>query len=415
MKKIVKVVLYCCILFNTSYGFAKELLIATTLSTDATAHIIKKWEETQKNISINTLNRTSNSIERLVDSPFNNKIDLILTSSPMLMDHLREGKHLEAIPLNIDENINRFIPERLNNFVVPIALSGFGILSNKTYLNNNSLNIPITWEDLTQSSYQELVLMSSPSRSDTNHLMIEAVLQQYGWEKGWELLLKIGGNLATISSRSFSVGSKIKTGVGAIGITIDNYAFLLADDSNLVFHYLPTNVVSPTFIAVSANSQHKEEAFQFIQFLLSPEGQKIISDPETGKYPVYQLPPTSPLFQQQIRLLQTNDIDYDLVIKRQDLVKLLFDTAITFRLNQLKENWKLLYDVENKKQQKLTDIEKLLTQVPVTAEQANDANYYTQFSQSVNKSRLTVIQWQAFFQTNNQKVIDELEKQNASF
>lgn len=52
--------------------------------------------------------------------------------------------------------------------------------------------------------------MSSPSRSDTNHLMVESLLQQKGWVKGWETLLTSAGNLVTISSRSFGVADKIK-------------------------------------------------------------------------------------------------------------------------------------------------------------------------------------------------------------
>ena len=72
--------------------------------------------------------------------------------------------------------------------------------------------------------------MSSPSRSDTNHLMVESLLQQKGWIKGWETLLTTAGNLVTISSRSFGVADKIKSGPGVAGPVIDNYANLLLND-----------------------------------------------------------------------------------------------------------------------------------------------------------------------------------------
>ncbi len=52
--------------------------------------------------------------------------------------------------------------------------------------------------------------MSSPSRSDTNHLMVESLLQQKGWIKGWETLLTTAGNLVTISSRSFGWQIRLK-------------------------------------------------------------------------------------------------------------------------------------------------------------------------------------------------------------
>lgn len=39
-----------------------------------------------------------------------------------------------------------------------------------------------------------------------------------------------GGNLVTISSRSFGVADKIKSGPGVAGPVIDNYANLLLND-----------------------------------------------------------------------------------------------------------------------------------------------------------------------------------------
>lgn len=82
--------------------------------------------------------------------------------------------------------------------------------------------------------------MSSPSRSDTNHLMVESLLQQKGWIKGWETLLTTAGNLVTISSRSFGVADKIKSGLGVAGPVIDNYANLLLNDPHLAFSYFPS-------------------------------------------------------------------------------------------------------------------------------------------------------------------------------
>lgn len=81
--------------------------------------------------------------------------------------------------------------------------------------------------------------MSSPSRSDTNHLMVESLLQQKGWEEGWATLLASAGNLVTISSRSFGVADKIKSGLGVAGPVIDNYANLLLNDPHRhlpIFH-----------------------------------------------------------------------------------------------------------------------------------------------------------------------------------
>jgi phosphoglycerate transport regulatory protein PgtC len=87
----------------------------------------------------------------------------------------------------------------------------------------------------------------------------------------------------TISSRSFGVADKIKSG-GVAGPVIDNYANLLLNDPHLAFTYFPRSAVSPTYVAVLNNSQHPNEARRFIRYLLSPEGQRILADANTGKY-----------------------------------------------------------------------------------------------------------------------------------
>lgn len=54
----------------------------------------------------------------------------------------------------------------------------------------------------------------------------------------------------TISSRSFGVADKIKSGLGVAGPVIDNYANLLLNDPHLAFIYFPQSAVSPTYVAV---------------------------------------------------------------------------------------------------------------------------------------------------------------------
>lgn len=49
-------------------GQKNELVIATTFSPDATAYIISRWQTQPQSVIIRTLNRTSASLEQLLDS-----------------------------------------------------------------------------------------------------------------------------------------------------------------------------------------------------------------------------------------------------------------------------------------------------------------------------------------------------------
>lgn len=221
---IMQLCFFIILLNSVGISHAKndELVIATTFSPEATQAIVTNWNAREDGMPIRTINRTSASLERLLDTDALENVDLILTSSPMLMHHLQQHNRLSALP-DIPEYSQRLIPESLKGSVAAVAFSGYGILTNRKWMEQNKLPIPKTWDDLTNSQYQGSLLISSPSRSDTYHLMIESLLQQRGWDDGWRILLGMSGNLATVSSRSFGVADKIKVGAAPI---IDNLSLI---------------------------------------------------------------------------------------------------------------------------------------------------------------------------------------------
>ncbi|QIQ22380.1 ABC transporter substrate-binding protein [Zophobihabitans entericus] len=387
---------------------SKELVIGTTFSTDATVHLIKVWEQQSNHFPIRTLNRTSMSLNQLLSTSKAGNVDLILSSSPMLFDSLQSKGELADLPATIKQH-SQFVPEVLQNTTAAFSISGYGILSNSAQFESLNISIPGDWYDLVNPALQDLVIISSPSRSETNHIMLEALLQQQGWDKGWELISQISANVGTISSRSFGVADKIQANLGAAGITIDNYANLLTQNESLggnrlVFHYFPNFPVSPTFISVTAKSTHKAEALTFIQFLLSEEGQRALSDSETGKYPIQPLSTDNPLAEKQQFLFSQPQINYDLLLKRQELVKLLFEHAITYRLNQLKTNWRLIYAKEQAVGRQLPEVRAIIASFPITEQQSVDDDYLNNFNLSSE-----LLKWQEYFSQQQAELVKTLE------
>ncbi|MGY9368519.1 phosphoglycerate transport regulator PgtC [Citrobacter pasteurii] len=392
----------------TCLAQGKELVMATTFSPGATAWIIQRWQTEPGSVMIRTLNRTSSSLEQLLDTANAENVDLILTSSPMLLQHLQEHQKLAPFDNALPES-QRLVPESIRSTSVAVAISGFGLLINRSSLTARHLPPPTDWGDLTHPKYQNALLMSSPSRSDTNHLMVESLLQQKGWQEGWATLLASAGNLVTISSRSFGVADKIKSGLGVAGPVIDNYANLLLNDPNLTFNYFPHSAVSPTYVAVLKNSPRANEAQRFIRYLLSPEGQRILADANTGKYPVTSLAADNPRAAQQAILMKQPPLNYRLILKRQQLVQRMFDTAISFRLAQLKDAWRALYSAEARLKHPLPEIRALLTQVPIDARSSEDEAWLAQFD---NKSfaEQQMMEWQLWFLKNQRLAISKLEE-----
>ncbi|WP_109427959.1 ABC transporter substrate-binding protein [Aggregatibacter kilianii] len=393
--------------FGRVYG--NELVIGTTFSPESLSYLITEWEKQPNAAPIRMLNRTSNSLNKLFDDEKNDNIDLVLSSSPMLFYHLQEKQRLAALPDKFSQG-KKFVPEILQKTTVAFSLSGYGILSNVSLLENAEVDVPTDWSGLISPNLQGLVIMSSPSRSDTTHIMIEALLQKQGWQQGWALIHQIMANVGTISSRSFGVVDKVQAGLGAAGITIDNYANLLthynADPhSALMFKYFPNFPVSPTFIAITTNSANSRQASAFIHFLLSNSGQSTLYHSKMGKYPIIPLAKSHPLYAAQQFLFSQPTIDYQLMLKRQDVVKLVFEHQIIHRLAQIQENWKILYQKEQQAGHTLPELRKFLTALPVTEKQAADENYLETFN-----SNEALLDWQQFFMLQQMRFVDAVEK-----
>jgi phosphoglycerate transport regulatory protein PgtC len=249
----------------------------------ATAWIIARWQTEPGSVMIRTLNRTSASLEQLLDTANAENVDLVLTSSPMLLQHLQE--HQKLAPFSgAPAASQRLVPESIRATSVAVAMSGFGLLINRSALTTRHLPAPADWDDLTDPRYQGALLMSSPSRSDTNHLMVESLLQQKGWIKGWQTLLASAGNLVTISSRSFGVADKIKSGLGVAGPVIDNYANLLLNDPHLAF--ILSAVGGVAYLRCGAQKQPARQRSAAVYSLSAEPGRP--ADPRRREYRKYR-------------------------------------------------------------------------------------------------------------------------------
>ncbi|MFZ2614046.1 MAG: ABC transporter substrate-binding protein, partial [Raoultella planticola] len=147
---------------------------------------------------------------------------------------------------------------------------------------------------------------------------------------------------------------------------------------------------------------------RFIQFLLSPEGQQALSDTNTGKYSIIPDPGNTPRARQQRQLLSEPSLNYQLILQRQRLVQKLFDTAISFRLSQLKDAWRALHNAEARLKTPLPEVRALLTAMPVSEQQSRDEDYLRQLDNKDRAEQL-MMEWQLFFQEQQRQAIVKLE------
>lgn len=232
------------------------------------------------------------------------------------------------------------------------ALSAYGVAWNEAYLAEHRLPVPRGWRDLTAPVYAGHVGISSPSRSGTTHLVVEALLQSEGWEQGWRMWREIGGNLATVTARSFGVSAGVARGRFGIGITIDFLAQPAGLDAGPVRFTVPDpQIFAPASIALLRHAQNREAADAFVDFLLSVAGQRLLLDPAVGRQPI-----RPELYAEGAsegpNPFRTGEagagwrFDAGRSAARYELINLMFDELVTFRLADGAAIWRTVNEVE---------------------------------------------------------------------
>lgn len=310
----------------------KELVILTTFSREPLLPLIDEFSKQYQDVDVQVVHRRAQSSVQMLSKSYIQNIDIVLSSSPYLMQHLAENGRLTTLP-------ERFqAPEWLRPYMLPpagqvvtIGYSGAGIVWNRDYLQTHQLPKPKQFSDLTSPVYFGHLTMSTPARSGTTQLMVESILAKYGWQEGWRLLTNIGANMATISSRSFGVSDYVAKGQFGIGPTIDSYALILERKFDHVeFAYDESFTLMPTYVGLVKQQHNDIYAKAFIDLLMSKAVQTNMDSNDFAKHGLSD----NSLFNDRFTRLSVATL-----IQREDCMNLLFDLMISKRLPALKDTW----------------------------------------------------------------------------
>jgi len=370
-------------------GLEPKIVVITSFSKDVTGPYVAAFEKKYPGTKVDVQNRNTAAAVAFIRETQSNPPDLFWASAPDAFEVMKKNKLLvgykpkaEGIP----ERVGAYPINDPEGFYVGFAASGYGIMYNTRYVQANRLPAPKEWDDLKKPAYFGHVGISAPSRSGTTHLTIETILQGEGWEKGWATLLEIGGNLVSVSDRSFGVPDAVNSGQYGIGIVIDFFG-LSAKGSGfpVEFVYPTVTTLVPANIGIIANTKAPKAAEAFVEFLLSPEGQEILLDPKIRRLPVrpdvyakapadYPNPFTDKTLGARVKF------DADVSETRYELINSLYDRLVTFRLKELNEAWKAIHAAQAAVDRKstpeaaklLAEARALATGVPIAEKEAGD-------------------------------------------
>lgn len=304
------------------------------------------FERAEPAIRLRMVNRKTTAALAIVEDADPGTVDVFWASSPDAFAVLKAKGHLlqlEASAVPAGAHIRGYPIDDAEGFFRGFTISGYGISWNRARLEQLGLALPDSAAELAAPAYRGLIAMSAPSRSGTTHLMVETILQHYGWERGWKIWLQIAANLANITARSFSVASGVAQGRYGIGLSIDFIGRGSIRESNVGFKYPSENVFLPASIALVRGSRNPDKARRFAQFVLSEAGQRLLLEPSIQRQPV--MPKIAaqmsvPLLPPEIWSQPSNGFDAHLSGRRYELVNLIFDELITERLLGIQRFWR---------------------------------------------------------------------------
>jgi len=163
------------------------------------------------------------------------------------------------------------------------AISSFGILENVRIRERLGLPPVATWDDLTRPEFFDWVSAADPRKSGSVHMIYEIILQAYGWDAGWSVLYRMGGNIRSFFAASPAPAKEIGAGDAAEAITIDLNGKVeeASFGSENVRFVIPSglSVLTPDGIGILKGAPNLDVAQAFVTFVMSAPGQSLWMKP----------------------------------------------------------------------------------------------------------------------------------------
>ena len=159
-----------------------------------------------------------------------------------------------------------------------VSLVVVGFLVNDSRLDDKGLSVPGTWADLADPSYQDELMASNPNTSGTAYTTVSGILQIMGEQNGWAFLDLMYANIPFLEKSGSAPATKALAGEYAVGIVPDPHIMKLKNPDAPLTTVLPADGVLawPSPVAIVNGARHPGNARKFVDWCLSPEGQKVL-------------------------------------------------------------------------------------------------------------------------------------------
>jgi ABC-type Fe3+ transport system substrate-binding protein len=340
--------------FGKAYAAPRPVVVMTSYQNEVMERFEAAFERAHPEYRLNILWRMPHDALPWLEKPGQGGVDVYWAASPRNFERLkRDGawRTLGVDPVGLPDKIGKTQLADPDGYFRATEMAGYGFAVNTTRLAQLGLPIPTDWVDLTSQKLAGLIALPIPSKVGFAPVMVDIVLQAYGWKKGWALWSEIAGLSTLVDRGSTFVTDEITSGRLAVGLSIDFFvASAIANGAPIRFVYPGHGGINPGQIAITKDAPNPDGAQAFAAFVLSEAGQRLLADPDIRKLPVRpvvyaRLPADYP---RPFAAAEHGAYDYDesVGLGRLTLLGQVFDAMLIRRHDELVGLWLRLHQAE---------------------------------------------------------------------
>ncbi|MGL4035269.1 ABC transporter substrate-binding protein [Kosakonia cowanii] len=230
--------------------------------------------EQQSGVKVNIFQATTGKVmARLEAEQANPQADILISASWETAEDLhKRGWLLPFTSANAEK-----VPETLKSAdYVAQGISALGIVWN----SKSGTPEPKEWRDLTAPAFKDKVTTPDPALSGAS-LDLLIGLQNGMGNNAWQLFDDLKKNGMVVSGPNAQAVTPVMQGAKAAvfgAVDYVTYGNIAQGESLKVIFPASGTVIAPRPMMILKSTQHEQEAKAFIDYVLSPEGQKMVAD-----------------------------------------------------------------------------------------------------------------------------------------
>jgi len=323
-----------------------------------------------------------------LSEPGQHGVDVYWSASPRTYAALANRGALRRLTIDdagLPERIGATLLADPAGYFRATEIAGYGWAYDAAALGKLGLAVPRDWPDLAAPGWAGRIALPIPARVGFAPVMVDLPLQAWGWERGWALWSEIAGNARLLDRGATFITDEVGEGRAALGLTIDFFAAsAVARGAGIAFGYPQHNGVNPGSIAITAGATDVAAAEAFVRYVLSADGQALLTTPTIRKLPVrpaaYAAQPAAGFNPFAAAAAGGLDYDNDAGRPRLGLIAALFQQWLVLDHAELTALWRRVHDAEAAGRD-VTAARAALSAVPLPADAARDPALQRAFEQ----------------------------------